>query len=102
MKAKDYYEKYKDMASYFLLGDEVELIKLTTNLLNDMYKEFNELLEIRHIKTADGIASIVKELNKKINALNRIFMEKDNVSPFQIDGYKNLIIEKAPDIKQYL
>ena len=99
MKAKEYYEKYKDAAIYFKVGPESKLIDLARSMLNDLIDESVNMCKSRNISKATGIASVVKEFNQKWNAINRIFVEKHNFTPFKDDAFKTLILDRVPELK---
>ena len=99
MRAKEYYEKYKDAVIYHEEENEKELLEMVKELLNDFNKEVEVLQEQRHVSTISGLVSILKEQNNKFNALSNIFIKKHGYSPFRADAYKNVIIDKLPDLK---
>ncbi len=66
MKAKEYFEKYKDG---FESRDEAVVNKTCVDLCSEMWNEVKKICESRHIKLMSGLNAAVKEQNQKGNAI---------------------------------
>lgn len=84
MRAKEYAERY------IAEGKTKEaLIKVW----NDIFQEFQALIEIRHAQTNDAAISIFHELEGKWRAFARL--ANNNINP---DGFRLVIEKKMPEI----
>ena len=68
MKAKDYYNKYKDR-----LTDAEEATKAIQELIMEFIQETKELLNKRNVRSDRGVMAVVNEQNNKWNALCSYF-----------------------------
>ena len=89
MKAKEYYEKYKDQ----IIGAERDN---RTDAYHRFVIELNEeakaLMESRHVKRDSAFWGVIKEINAKWNAISRMFEKEYGASPLRKNGF--LLITK--------
>ncbi|MFA7157470.1 MAG: hypothetical protein WC123_07265 [Bacilli bacterium] len=81
LKAKDYFEKYKET---------ITTEKGLQDLLTEMSTEVADIGKQRNIKTDAGLTSILREMNQKWNSLARMFEKEFNMSILKMDGFKSL------------
>lgn len=81
LKAKDYFEKYKET---IMTGEGVH------ELLTEMSTEVTDIAKQRNIKTDAGLLSILREMNQKWNALERMFEKEFNTPILKVNGFKAL------------
>jgi hypothetical protein len=85
MKAKEYLAKFeKDIT-------EVDDRQATTNLINMFIGEIKDLIVMRHASSEEAMVSILRELNRKWNALSRL----DKKRRFKKDGFIKFVKHKA-------
>ena len=100
MKAREYYEKYKD--DYFGSSRTYESVQQSTrNLAVEFVEEVEIICKERKAHNGSAIVSVFKELNSKWNALSRIFEKEHGLSPFQEDGFKKLSFEIMPQLTEF-
>lgn len=99
MKAKEYFEKYKDLIS----SENKEIaIKGTSDLVFDLFNEIDALCKVRGVKTDRGMITIIKEENSKWNAIAALF-EKDYGDPMLVrNGFNKFMIHKIPELEKFL
>lgn len=89
MKAREYYETYRDG----LISGEQTYHQMDTvrALFLDMSLEAQELMKARQVKTADGVSSVIKEQNQKWNAIVRLLEKKDGITYYKRNGFQEYI-----------
>lgn len=96
MKAKDYAAKFgPDIYS----DDQSVSMKATSQLLIELYKEVQNICDVRHVKFDRGILPIVREQNSKWNAVCRILEKEYGRALLKEDGYIDFLNYKIPGIK---
>lgn len=97
MKAKEYYDKY--------ISEGILLNKAKTiDLLDEFVKDTVDLLKKRKCSRDEAVVAVVREQNKKWNALVRIFRKNtaDGYSPVVEDGLARYFIRKVPALGKYM
>lgn len=95
MKAKEYYEKYKDgLAS----EDRDTYLPAAHGLLSDLFLEAEEISRVRHVKFDRGAIPILREQNDKYKAIVRMFHKEFGYSPLKPDGFELVLEEKFPGV----
>lgn len=76
MKAKEYFQKYKDHFEHY--PDAV-----VKDMLKDFNEEAEELAKLRNVKSPESLVAIFKEQNQKWNAVVRIVDQEigENIIP---------------------
>ena len=99
MKATEYLEKYE----FGLTSSKPEAYSESAcDLMKEMILEMQDLMNKRHINTNEGIIALLKEFNRKWNALCDLFEKKYGISPLLKDGYKNYWIAEMPELKNLI
>jgi hypothetical protein len=88
MKAKDYADRYLT---------EGKTKQALVNVWNDIFKEFQQLAEQRHVQTDQSALSIFLELDQKWRAFAQL--ANDNINP---DGFRLIIQNKMPDVYEII
>jgi hypothetical protein len=102
MKAKEYFEKYRELiADPFYVDDETGNSGITL-LFIDMSSEFRTICHMRNVKTDSGAVSILKELNQKWNAINALFKKEYGYEPLAEDGFKKGWIKQMPVLADHM
>lgn len=87
MKAKDYFNKYKNG----LASENKDAYVLTfREMYQEMFKECVDTIKARHIKRNDAVVSVFKEMNEKYNALCRLLKKEYGVSVIKENGFASL------------
>ena len=98
MKAKDYFEKYKDdMSAAMLLDSEKATPEERRDVVNrlldsinamsiEMLNEIDDICKQSHVILPSSRAAVVKEINGKWNAVCRLFVKEFGESPIKEDA----------------
>ena len=87
MKAKDYFNKYKNG----LASENKDTYVLTfREMYQEMYNECVDTMLTRQIKKNDAVVSVFKEMNEKYNALCRLLAKEYGNSPIKENGFAYL------------
>ena len=91
MKAKEYFEKYKDDIS----NDNPEKCSdAIMSLYSEMRDELFEIVEKRNIKYKQSFIDTVNEFNKKWNMIKKMFDEKTEIKcPMKQDAFKDVLLD---------
>lgn len=84
MKAKDYFNKYKNGLASINKGTFVLAFR---EMYQEMFKECVDTMHARHIKRDDAAVSVFKEMNEKYNALCRLLAKEYGKSPIKENGF---------------
>lgn len=95
MKAKEYYQTYHDA---LLSQDEQTVDNACNELVIDLTKETQSLLNQRKAKSTHALCGVVREINDKYNAVVSLFESKDGVSPLKRDGFKAIFEKEIPSL----
>lgn len=119
MKARDYYEKYHKK----IMLDSCEINKIAeeagskeaaveeinkrirsgmAELLDAMNQEVKELCEKRKCKFDSAVASVIKEMNDKWNALIPLFEQGHGECFLERNGYAKFWIKRLPGLSEYI
>ena len=74
MKAKDYYEKYKNSLESKNIEVKADTVR---DISNDLLEEAKELVNLRKCYRDSAVMSVLKEMNDKMNAINNFI--NDNI-----------------------
>lgn len=88
MKAKEYYEKYKDQ---IIGAEEVMRSNAIHRLVLELNDEAQALMKSRHVKLDSAFWSVINEINAKWNAISRMFEKEYSVSPLRENGFLRVI-----------
>jgi hypothetical protein len=95
MKAKEYFDKYKD-----------RVIKLDDKVLNELVKDMNEevifLQKQRNAQNDNAIVPILKEVNQKWNALCRMFEKECKQPVLKTDGLMDFWKKHIPELEKIM
>lgn len=73
MKAKDYFNKYKNGLS----SENRDTYVLSfREMYQEMFKECVDTMHIRQIKRNDAVVSVFKEMNERYNAICRLLVKE--------------------------
>lgn len=100
MKARDYFEKYKEQFFGPLSNEKMSVVNV-----KKLFCEFNDetvvIIASRNAVKGSAVASIILEQNQKWNSLVRLFEHYNNISPINLNGYKNAWELEMPELKEY-
>lgn len=98
MKAKDYFNKYKNgLASI----DKDTYVSTFREMYKEMFKECVDTMETRRIKRNDAVVSVFKEMNEKYNALCRLLAKEYGESPIKENGFAVLACDTCEFLRPY-
>ena len=98
MKAKDYFNKYKNgLAS----GNKETYVLTFREMYQEMFKECVDTMETRHIKRNDAVVSVFKEMNEKYNSLCRLLAKEYGNSPIKENGFAVLVCDTCDFLRPY-
>lgn len=98
MKAKDYFNKYKNG----LASENKDAYVLTfREMYQEMFKECVDTINTRQIKRNDAVVSVFKEMNEKYNALCRLLAKEYGKSPIKENGFACLACGTCEFLKPY-
>jgi hypothetical protein len=90
MKARDYYDKYRNgITSY----DNEVYIETMNLLFQEMYAECRELIKKRNVKTDSGTLAIFQEMNLKCNVLRNLAVKQDGYCNYKVNFFKYILKE---------
>lgn len=95
MKAKEYFEKYKDLSPE-------DLHAKVGDIFREMCDDTTKLIKMRNVRNNSGTASIIREMNDKWNALARMFQEKHGAPIMRENGFLNYWKYEIPELKFYI
>ena len=87
MKAKEYFDKYKDLIMREVTSESTEF-RYPAELLKEMSMEAQKLVDARHAVRNSAVVAVLKEFNVRWNAVVSMFIKKYGVSPMKKDGFK--------------
>ena len=91
MKAKEYFQKFEKEF------DGVNGKDLAKNIMKDFISEIVGISEVRNVKSKNGVASILRELNDKWNCLSRL-----SKGVFVKNGFFKYLKENRPELYLWL
>lgn len=98
MKAKDYFDKYKNG----LASDDKDTYVLTfREMYQEMFGECVDTMKTRQIKRDDAVVSVFKEMNEKYNALCRLLAKEYGKSPIKENGFASLTCISCESLRPY-
>lgn len=98
MKAKEYFEKYKDLGS-----EPFEARKpIAKKLFLELSDEVTEICNSRKIRTNVSLISVIKEINQKWNAIANLFEKEYGEQILARNGFKEQWKDLMPELKDYL
>jgi hypothetical protein len=95
MKAKEYYEKYKECLNS---NDAKTAIKGLSCIMTDLEEEYKKIIILRGARTDGAKLSIIKELNQKWNAIIKLSTNKV-ISRMQ-NEFQRILEECSPVFKE--
>lgn len=99
MKAKEYYEKYKEP---LMAHDSETLFKGIHDFMQDLSDEMNDLIEKRHCQKHDSIIGVIKEINQKYNSVRSMFEKEYGYAPIKRNGFNRAIVKVIPEYAEKL
>lgn len=99
MKAVEYFEKYKELISN--KNEEISR-EGVINLVMDLSRELNDLLDKKNIKTDHGVIGAVKEQNSKWNAMIPMFEKEFGQPILARNGFNKYIVSILPETEKSL
>ena len=98
MKAKDYFNKYKNG----LASEDKDAYVLTfQEMYQEMFKECVDTMSARHIKRNDAVVSVFKEMNERYNALCHLLAKEYGMSPIKKNGFAVLACGTCDFLRPY-
>ena len=98
MKAKDYFNKYKNG----LASENKDTYVLTfSEMYREMYQECVDTMLTRQIKRNDAVVSVFKEMNERYNALCRLLAKEYGNSPIKENGFAVLVCDTCDYLRPY-
>ena len=85
MKAKEYFEKYKEAIILELAYGE---LNNTSKLFFELSEEVEHIFIARKMARSSDVSSILKELNQKWNAISSLFEKEYGFSPLKRNGFQ--------------
>jgi trehalose-6-phosphatase len=95
MKAKEYYEKYKESLNS---NNTNNMAKTLANIMKDLRVEYGKIIILRKAQKDSAKLSIIKELNQKWNAIMRLSTNK--VINYMQDEFQKTLEERFPVFKE--
>lgn len=96
MKAKDYFNKYKNG----LASENKDVYVLTfREMYQEMFKECVATMHTRQTKRDDAVVSVFKEMNEKYNALCRLLAKEYGKSPIKENGFAVLACDTCESLR---
>lgn len=98
MKAKEYFNKYKNG----LASDVKDTFLLTfLEMYQEMFKECVDIMETRQVKGNDAVVSVFKEMNEKYNAICRLLAKEYGNSQIKENGFAVLACDTCEFLKPH-
>ena len=98
MKAKDYFDKYKNG----LASEDRDAYVLTfREMYQEMFKECVDTMHTRNIKRNDAVVSVFKEMNEKYNAICRLLAKEYGNSPIKENGFAVLACDTCEFLRPH-
>ena len=98
MKAKDYFNRYKNG----LASENKDAYVLTfREMYQEMFKECVDTMHTRQIKQNDAVVSVFKEMNERYNALCRLLAKEYGTSPIKENGFAVLACDTCEFLRPY-
>lgn len=92
MKAKDYIEKYRERLES---GDIAAIKKAGADMLMEFSKEVAQIAETRGVQRNSALVALLKEQNKKWNAVVKVFP-----TILARDGFMRFWINRMPELQR--
>ena len=100
MKAKEYAELlFEDIKK---ANDNSDIDRAIGTILSKFMVEGQELAKVRNVELDSGMISIIKEQSDKWAAFGRIVNKKYGILFIRLDGFKNYVISKIPELKDQI
>lgn len=87
MKAREYFVKYYDVIVNEAIESEGKGTAELTKLLVDMLQETIDICEKRHVKLYASMENVIKEQNRKWNAIADMFANRYGSPVLKYDGF---------------
>lgn len=84
MKAKDYFNKYKNG---LVSEDKDAYVAAFKEMYKEMLKECVDTIHARQIERNDAAVAVFKEMNERYNALCRLLAKEWGSSPIKENGF---------------
>jgi hypothetical protein len=98
MKAKDYFDRYKNgLAS----KDKDTYVLTFREMYREMFQECVDTMHIRHIERNDAVVSVFKAMNERYNALCRLLAKEYGNSPIKKNGFASLACDTCDFLRPY-
>lgn len=98
MKAKDYFNKYKNgLAS----EDEATFVLTFREMYQEMFQECVDIIGTRQVKRNNAVVSVFKEMNEKYNAICRLLAKEYGNSPIKENGFAVLACNTCEFLRPY-
>ena len=98
MKAKDYFNKYKNgLAS----KDQDTFVLTFREMYQEMFKECVDTIHARQIERNDAVVSVFKEMNERYNALCRLLAKEYGYSPIKENGFAFLACDTCEFLRPH-
>ena len=101
MRAKDYFDKYKNG----LVSEDRDTYVLTVQeMYQEMFKECVDTIRVRRITriaSTHAVVSVFKEMNEEYNALCRLLAKEYMGSPIKENGFVYLACGACERLKPY-
>lgn len=98
MKAKDYFDKYKNG----LASEDKDTYVLTfREMYQEMFKECIDTTKERHVKQDSAVVAVFKEMNERYNALCRLLAKEYGNSPIKENGFAVLACDTCEFLRPY-
>ena len=96
MKAKEYFEKYRDG----LASEDSDVVKkFAWDMLMEMIDEVKHILIERHCKKDHAVVAVVKEMNARWNAVINLFEKSGIDCPLERNGFWKAMKARIPEIE---
>ena len=100
MKAQEYAELlFEDIKK---AKDNSDVDQIIGTIFIKFMDEGQELAKKRNVKLDSGMISIIKEQSDKWAAFGRIVNKKYGILFIRLDGFKNYVISKIPELKDQI
>lgn len=96
MKAKEYYAMLEKAKT------DSEFMEVCNTVIKSLNQEAKDLIKSRSVKTGRGVASIIRELNDKWNAIVALFEKNHGISPLARNAFLRAWANQMPELKPYL
>ena len=100
MKAKDYFEKYRE--PLYQAADKEARGKIVTEIFIEMSAEGSQLGKTRNIQRQEALIAIIEEMNGKWNALVRLVEKEFGAGVLVRDMFRKVWAEQLKEAPENL